>query len=102
MTDTHTLRTVDTLIWIAQDEAVRHINFVVVVVARLTIMEAAISQAMLDTVLLQIALTSGGTGTLQTKNPFPFCLLLHIALLHPTEITFSILLLEPLHLSFRI
>ena len=68
MTDTHTLCAVDALVGVAQNEAVRQVHLVVVVVARLTIMEAVIRQTMLDTVLLQVALTGGGTGTLKTAS----------------------------------
>ena len=64
VTNTHTLRAVDALVRITQDEAMLHVKFVIVIVTRLTIMEAVISQAMFDTVLLQITLPSRGTSAL--------------------------------------
>jgi len=68
VTDTHALRAVDALVWIAQDEAVLHVNVVVVIVARLTVMEAVIGQSMLDTVLLQVTLPGCRAGALQTTS----------------------------------
>ena len=53
------LRTVDALVGIAQDEAVRQVHIVIMVIADLAIVETVIGQAMLDTVLLQIALPGG-------------------------------------------
>src|SRR6266487_4563033 len=64
VTDTHTLRAIDTFVWIAQDEAMRQIYLIVMVVARLTIMEAIIRQAMLDTIFLQVALACSRAGAL--------------------------------------
>src|SRR5437762_2082477 len=43
--DAHTLRAVDALVGIAQDEAVRHVKFIVVIIARLAIVEAVIGQS---------------------------------------------------------
>src|SRR2546421_11560329 len=60
----HALRTVDTLVGIAQDEAVRQVHFVVVIVARFTIVEAVIGQAVLNAILLQVALAGSGAYTL--------------------------------------
>src|SRR5260221_11122848 len=70
VTDTHALRAVDALVGIAQDEAVRHVNVVVGIVARLTVMEAVIGQSMLDTVLLQVTLPGCRAGALQTTTRF--------------------------------
>src|SRR5216684_3663426 len=91
VTDAHALRAVDALVGIAQDEAVRHINFVVVIIARLSIMEAIISQAMLDTVFLQITLSGSGTGTLQATSRFALSLLLQVAHLDNLEVTLALL-----------
>ena len=64
VTDAHTLGTVDALVRIAQNEAMRQVHIIVMVVAGLTIMETVIGQAMLDTILLQIALSGSRAGTL--------------------------------------
>ena len=56
MADTHALCTVDALVGIAQDEAMRQVHIIIMIVRRLTVMEAVIRQAMLDTVLLQVTL----------------------------------------------
>src|ERR1019366_4784916 len=79
MADTHTLRTVDTLVGIAQDKAVRQVQVVVMVVAWLSIMEAIIGQSVLDTIFLQVTLSSRRTGALQTPCSFSLSLLLQIA-----------------------
>ncbi len=100
MADTHALGTVDTLVGIAQDEAVREIHLIIVIVTRLPIMEAVIGQAMLDTVFLQITLTRGGTGTLQTTGRFSLRLLAQIALLDDAEVALALLLGQHGHLDF--
>src|SRR5260370_8001012 len=83
VTDTHALRAVDALVWIAQDEAVRHVDVVVVIVVRLTVMEAVIVQSMLDTVLLPFTLPARRPAALQTTTRFAPILLPHSS--HPTH-----------------
>src|SRR5215469_16053686 len=79
MADAHALRTVDALVGIAQDEAVRQVQLVVVIIARLTVMEAVIRQAMLEAVLLQVTLPGGRAGALQTPRRLPLRLLGQVA-----------------------
>src|SRR5205807_1477886 len=100
--DAHALRTVDALVWIAQYEAVRQIHVVVVVVAGLTIMEAVISQAVLDAILLQVTLTSRGTYTLQAATCLALSLLLHIAHLNQFEVAPALLIRQHGHLYLRL
>ncbi len=64
VTDAHTLRAIDTLIGITQDEAMRQINLIVMVVAGFAIMEAIIRQAVLDAIPLQVTLACSRAGAL--------------------------------------
>src|SRR5581483_1469894 len=84
----------DALIGIAQDEAMRQIYVVVVIIARLAIVEAVIGQAMLGPVALQIALSGGGAGALQAACRLALGLLLEIAHLDNSEVAFAILVGE--------
>src|SRR5437868_6798574 len=88
----HALRTVDALVWIAQDEAMRQIHAIVMIVAGLTILEAIISQAMLDAILLQVTLTGRGAYTLQAATRLALSLLLHIAHLNQLEVAPTLLI----------
>src|SRR2546422_1266208 len=78
MADTHALRAVDALVGVAQDETMRQVQVIVVIVARFAIMETIISQTMFDAVHLQITLPGGRTGTLETTSGLAFGLLLEI------------------------
>src|SRR6266700_5783508 len=98
----HALRTVDTLVGIAQDEAVRQVNFVVVIVARFTIVEAVISQAVLDAILLQVTLAGRGAYTLQAAPRLAFSLFLQIAHLNNPEVALALLIRQHRHLYLRL
>src|SRR5579875_136592 len=100
--DAHALRTVDALVGIAQNEAMRQIHIVVVVVARLAIMEAIIGQAVLDAVLLQVALTGSRAGALQAAARFTLGLLAEIAHLDEPEVALAVLIRQHRHLHLRL
>ena len=100
--DPHTLRAVDALVGIAQDEAVRHVKFIVVIIARLAIVEAVIGQSMLDTVLLQITLTGCRTRALQATSRFALGLFFQIAQLDQREAAFALLIRQHWHFDLRL
>src|SRR5579884_4224258 len=100
VTNAHTLRTVNALVGIAQDEAVREIHLMIVIIAGLSIMETIIGQPMLDAILLQITLPGCRTGTLQTTSRLSLSLLLQIAHLDDAEVAFAFLIGQHRHLDF--
>src|SRR5262245_51087019 len=59
------LGAVDALVGVAQDEAVRQVEGVVVIIVRLAVVEAIVYKAILDAVFLQVALAGGGAGALE-------------------------------------
>src|SRR5690348_15312498 len=65
-------------------------------------MEAIISQAMFDTVFLQITLPSSGTSTLQATSRFPLRLLLQVTHLDNLEVTLALLVWKHRHFYFRL
>src|SRR5579859_4974010 len=98
MADPHTLRTVNALVGIPQDKAMREIHCIIMVIAGLAIMEAVIRQPMFDTLLLQVALPGSRTGALQAARRFPLGLLLQVALLDDAKIAFALLIGQHRHL----
>src|SRR5260370_34103083 len=102
MTDTPALRTVDACVGIAQDKPVRHIKLVVVIIARLTVMEAVLRQAMLNAVLLQITLPCCRAGALQTPSRFTLGLLLQVAQFDQFEVPLAFLVRQHRHFDFRL
>src|ERR1700680_4580514 len=72
------------------------------IIAWLTIMKTVVSETMLNTVFLQIALTSRRTGTLQAATRLPLCLLLKTAQLDNAEVACTILVGQHRHLHFRL
>src|SRR5581483_4900440 len=102
MADAHALRAVDALVGITQDEAVRQVRLVVMVVTRLTIMEAIIRQAKLDAVLLQVTLTGSGTHALQAASRLTLGLFLQVSQLDKLETALALLIGQHGHLHLRL
>src|ERR1051326_6295937 len=102
MAHTHALRTIDALVRVAQDEAVRQVHLVVVIVARFTIMEAVIGQSVLDAILLQVALAGSGAYTLQAATRLALSLFLHITHLNQFEAALALLIGQHGHLYLRL
>src|SRR5579875_1875716 len=98
----HTLRAVNALIRIAQNKTMRQIKIIIMIIARLPIMEAIIGQAMLNAILLQIALAGSRAGTLQAASRFSHRLLPQIALLNQAEIAAALLVGQHRHLHLRL
>src|SRR5207244_437586 len=72
------------------------------VVARLAIMEAVISKAMLNTIALKVALTSSRAGALQTATCFALRLILNIAMLDDSKVALALLVGQHRHLDLRL
>src|SRR5690349_6101908 len=70
------------------------------VVTGLSIMETIVGQAMFNTILLQITLTSCWTCTLQAASSFTFGLLTQITHLNDTEVALAFLVGQHWHLHF--
>src|SRR5205807_4441278 len=100
MTDAHTLCAVDTLVRVAQDKAVRQVEFIVVIVAWFAIMEAVISKTVFDTILLQVTLTGSRTGALQAASSFTLRLFLKIAHLDDLKVALTLFVGQHRHLYF--
>src|SRR5689334_11496255 len=70
------------------------------IVTRLSIVETIVSQAMFDTILLEIALTSGWARTLQATSRLTLGLLTQIAHLNDAEVALALLVGQHRHLHF--
>src|SRR5262249_49309145 len=93
------LSAVDALVGVAQDEAVRQVEGVVVVIVRLAVVEAIVYQAIFDAVFLQVALASGRAGALEATPRLALRLLLGVAQLDEAEVAAAVLIGQHRHLD---
>ena len=100
MTDADTLRAVNTLVGVTQNEAMRQVRVIIMIIGWFTIVEAVVGESMLDAILLQVALTSRGTGTLQTTCSLTFGLLSQVAHFDQLEVAGAVLVGQHRHLHF--